>query len=184
MTHVKRIFLFALLSLFLSAPSSAYPESSPLVIKKGGSGPMVIRSNTLEIDAKRQVVKFTGDVDVKRDDFTITCDRMRLYFKNLSENKDMAFENLQVDRIVARGRVKISRAEGGVAMAEEAVYHQNDEKVVLTGKPVVKQKNDFVEGTKITLFLKEKRSIVEGSKDKKIRAVLHPREKKGRSVDR
>ena len=63
-------------------------------------------------------------------------------------------------------------------MAEKAVYYQNDEKVVLTGKPVVKRGNDFVEGSKITLFLKEKRSIVEGAEDKKARAVLIPRSKK------
>jgi lipopolysaccharide export system protein LptA len=63
-------------------------------------------------------------------------------------------------------------------MAEKAVYYEDDEKVVLTGKPVVKQGNDFVEGSKITLYLKEKRSLVEGSKDQKVRAVLFPRREK------
>ena len=63
-------------------------------------------------------------------------------------------------------------------MAEQAIYYQSDERVVLTGKPVVKQGNDFVEGAKITLLLKENRSIVEGSEDSKVRAVLSPKNKK------
>jgi lipopolysaccharide export system protein LptA len=63
-------------------------------------------------------------------------------------------------------------------MSEKAVYYENDEKVVLTGSPVVKQGNDFVEGSKITLYLKEKRSTVEGSEKEKVRAVLHPRSEK------
>ena len=50
--------------------------------------------------------------------------------------------------------------------------------MVLTGNPVVKQGNDFVEGSTITLFLKEERSIVESSEGGKVRAVIFPKEKK------
>jgi lipopolysaccharide export system protein LptA len=62
-----------------------------------------------------------------------------------------------------------------LALAGKAVYSRNDEKVVLTGSPVVKQGDDFVEGSRITLFLRDQRSIVEGSENKKLRAVLSPR---------
>jgi len=57
-------------------------------------------------------------------------------------------------------------------MAEKAVYYQDDEKAVLTGNPVVKQGDDFIEGSVITLFLKENRSVVEGSEVKKVRVIL------------
>jgi lipopolysaccharide export system protein LptA len=65
--------------------------------------------------------------------------------------------------------------DGGSALAGKAVYSQNDEKVVLTGSPVVKQGDDFVEGSRITLFLRDQRSIVEGSENKKLKAVISPR---------
>jgi lipopolysaccharide export system protein LptA len=55
-------------------------------------------------------------------------------------------------------------------MAEKAIFYQNDEKVVLTGNPKVKQENYFVEGSRIILFLKEKRHVVEGS----VKAVIFP----------
>jgi len=74
--------------------------------------------------------------------------------------------------------VKIIRPDGSSATAEQATYYQAQEKVVLTGKPVVKQGNDFVEGSSITLLLRENRSIVKGSKGKKAKAVLTPRSMK------
>jgi lipopolysaccharide export system protein LptA len=79
---------------------------------------------------------------------------------------------------MASGDVKITREDGLLAQAEDATYYQAQEKVVLTGQPTVRQGEDFVEGSTITLFLKEKRSIVEGSNDKKVRAVLSPKSKK------
>jgi lipopolysaccharide export system protein LptA len=51
--------------------------------------------------------------------------------------------------------------------------------VVLTGDPAVKKGDDSVRGCRITIFLKENRSIVEACPDKKVRAIIHPdRDKK------
>ena len=44
----------------------------------------------------------------------------------------------------------------------------------------MKQGEDFVEGDVITLFLKENRSIVESAGDKKVRAVIFPKQEKGK----
>jgi lipopolysaccharide export system protein LptA len=128
------------------------------------------------------VVVFTGNVNATRDDFTIKCEKMVLHYDELPDEKAAGKLEIRIDRIVATGQVKITRASGGVATSEKAIYYERDEKIVLTGKPVVKQENDFVEGSKITLFLKEQRSMVEGSKSEKVRAVLFPRGERGRPV--
>jgi lipopolysaccharide export system protein LptA len=52
------------------------------------------------------------------------------------------------------------------------------ENVVLTGNPVVKQENDFVEGDRITMFITENRTVVEGSADRKVRALIFPNREK------
>lgn len=130
------------------------------------------------MDNKRRMVIFSGNVDAQSDIFIINCRKMRLYFHNKKPQKDIGKGNMKIDKIIAEGKVKITRTEGGLALAEKAIYYMNDEKVVLTGNPVVKQGNDFVEGSRIILFLKEKRSIVEGSENKKVRAVLFPRSEK------
>jgi lipopolysaccharide export system protein LptA len=137
--------------------------------------PLVIKSNTLEVNDALRIVTFTGDVDAKKDDFTILCSKMLVYYEKLPGQKEGEQGGTKIDKIVASGEVRISRAEGGVATAEEAVYYQLDDKLVLTGRPVVKQGNDFVEGDRITIFLKENRSVVESAKDNKVKATIFPR---------
>jgi lipopolysaccharide export system protein LptA len=114
-------------------------------------------------------------VDARKDDWIMNCNKMILFYNEPVGKADTEKEKLRVDKIVAKGSVQIRRTLGGEASAEEATYYQADEKVVLTGKPVVKQGDDLVEGSKITLFLKENRSIVEGSEENKVRAVIAPR---------
>jgi lipopolysaccharide export system protein LptA len=154
--------------------------------------PIVIKSNSLEFDNQRKMVTFSGNVEAKREDWTIQCQKMIIYYKEKDKasgqevntkqeigNDFSHKENVQLDKIVAKGDVKVTRADGGVATAEEATYYWGDERVVLTGKPVVKQGDDFVEGSVVTLFLKENRSVVEGSGDTRVRAVISPRSDKG-----
>ena len=166
------LLLWVLSSLALSASPREKAQ-------KKSQGPMVIKSKTLEADDKKKRVTFEGDVEAKRDDFTVWCNKLVVFYKKSSEQKDTEKVSAGIDRIVATGAVKIIRAEGGVATGEKAVYYQKGEKLVLTGKPVVKQGEDFVEGDVITLFLKEDRSIVESARDKKVRAVIFPKQEKG-----
>jgi lipopolysaccharide export system protein LptA len=175
MTALK-IFLLIFL-FFLQIPASQ-TLSADLKFKTGAGGkeePLVIKSNSLEIDNEKKTVTFTGKVDARKDDWTMNCNQMVLIYSEDTGKSSVKGEKLLVDKIVAKGAVQIVRAQGGEATAEEATYYQAEERVVLTGKPVVKQGSDFVEGSKITLFLKDNRSIVEGSEENKVRAVIAPR---------
>jgi lipopolysaccharide export system protein LptA len=177
MKHLNYTILLISLLIFIY-PTPLLSETSQKETKKADSDPITIRSNSLEIDNKKKIVTFSGNVDAKTPDFTITCHKMLVFYHDKPSLKDSGKEEIRIEKIIATGDVKINRPDGGLATAEKAVYYQNDEKVVLTGKPVVRQGNDFVEGSKITLFLKEKRSVVEGSEGRKIRAVLFPRSEK------
>lgn len=174
----KQIFLYIITILSVIFSSSVVAEDRQKEVEKVESSGIVIKSDSLEIDNKRKTVVFTGNVDARKDNFIINCQQMSLHYLSDPTETDSGKEDLKIDKIVATGKVIITRTNGGLAMAEQAIYYQNDEKVVLTGKPVVKQGNDFVEGAKITLLLKENRSIVEGSEDSKVRAVLSPKNKK------
>ncbi len=163
-------------TLIMMFPSSVLPEAPQKQNKVGDTRQMVIRSNTLEIDGSQNIVivTFLGDVDAKGDDFTINCQKMVVYYNNNPNGNDSGKEKSSIEKIIATGGVKISQPDGGLAMAEKAIFYQNDEKVVLTGKPKVKQENYFVEGCRVILFLKEKRYVVEGCGDKKIKALIFP----------
>jgi lipopolysaccharide export system protein LptA len=171
-----RVFpIFAFLFLYLlGAPFSS--AAFTLTKDRGGEeGPLVITSSTLEIDNEKKTVTFTGKVTAKRDDWVIHCDKLILFYDEEAAKTATDTEKMRVDKIIAVGDVRILRSGGGEATAGEAVFHQADERIILTGKPVVKQGEDFVEGSKIILLLKENRSIVEGSGEERARAVIAPR---------
>lgn len=140
--------------------------------------PIEIKSKTLEIDDEKKTVSFVGNVDAVRANFRIRSDRLTVYYSGQAATGVTESGQAKIEKIVATGNVKITRDEGGLATAEEAVYYQNEEKVILTGNPVVKQGGDFVEGSRAILFLNEKRSIVEGSEENRVRAVLSPEREK------
>jgi lipopolysaccharide export system protein LptA len=76
-----------------------------------------------------------------------------------------------VSMIEATGRVRIEK-DDGTATCQKAVYYGDDERIVLTGEPVAWQKGTRVTGQKITLYLAEDRSVVEGGS----RVMIEPEE--------
>jgi lipopolysaccharide export system protein LptA len=172
---LRALLVFSFASLHLLA-GPVFSAAFNIATDRGkDEGPLVITSNTLEIDNEKKTVTFTGKVTAKKDEWVIHSDKMILFYAGETAQSGTDTEKVRVDKIVASGGVQILRSGGGEAKAEEAVFYQADEKIILTGKPVVQQGEDFVEGSKITLFLKENRSIVEGSEKEKVRAVIAPR---------
>lgn len=182
--HPKHFLLVMVALLLLISPLSSSAEAEEKDSETNEESQIIIKADSLEIDDLKQIVIFTGNVDAREKDFVIKCQKMVLYYKNQSAQPVSETSQFNIDRIVATGNVKITRPNGGLATAEKAIYYRNDEKVVLTGQPKVKQGNNFIEGSKITLFLKENRSVVEGSKNNKVRAVYFPQSKKEAPVDR
>ncbi len=54
------------------------------------------------------------------------------------------------------------RKDGRIALAKEAFYYTGEEKIVLTGDARIIENDNELGGKKITLFLKDDHSIVEG----------------------
>jgi len=173
------LFRFALFLAcgVLLGPPAASGQSLKKALGESQGQPIVIKSDTLEFDHQRKQVTFSGNVDAKREDWTIQCHRMVVYYGENPKEPGRK-DSMKIEKIFAKGDVKITRSSGGLATAEEATYYWDEERVVLTGKPVVQQGDDFVEGSVVTLLLKENRSIVEGSGDTRVRAVIAPRSEK------
>ena len=180
MFSLNRGLILLFISFFIVCVHTPPLFSGELEKKVGlkNQGQIVIKSDTLEMDNKKKMVTFTGKVNAKNDDFTMDCEKMVVYYKSSPSKKGTEETSTEIDRIVATGKVEIVRSLGGTATANKAVYLQVLEQLVLTGNPVVKQENNYVEGNRITLFLKEDRSVVEGSGDNRAKAVIFPNRKK------
>lgn len=140
--------------------------------------PIIIKSDILEVDDELKLITFTGNVVATKGELKIKCKKMIVYYTSSGKASSAGLKT-RVSKIVATGNVRIYRGkQGGIATANKAVYYQEDERVVLTGKPMVKQGRDFVEGERIIIYLKENRSIVESSKNKQVKAIIFPKSKK------
>ncbi len=71
--------------------------------------------------------------------------------------------NKSVSMIEATGKVVTIERNEGRATCRKAVYFGDEDKLVLTGEPVAWEKGTRVAGNKITMYLTEDRSVVEGS---------------------
>ncbi len=174
-----RLFLsWTVLCFGLLVSSYVGSEAMQKTTEKAAPEPIAITSKSMEMNNKLKLVTFLGDVNAKSDDFVINCNKMLVYYENPPGQKAPGEVEAKINKIVATGDVKISRVQGGVATAENAVYYQGDEKIVLTGSPALTRKNDLLEGDQITIFLKEDRVTVNGSGDGKVNVIIFPEREK------
>jgi lipopolysaccharide export system protein LptA len=166
---VKRLLSIGLsltVSLWVSEGLAAEPTDTPILIT---AERMMVRN--LEDRAV-----FEGKVHVKRDDFQMEADRMIVTFSQVAngvvrrgpspidspQTKGPSPESRSISTIEANGHVRIVSGDRR-ATSQTAVYDGAEEKVVLTGNPESWEKDYKVNGTKMTFFLKENRSLTEGS---------------------
>ncbi|RPH50984.1 MAG: lipopolysaccharide transport periplasmic protein LptA [Desulfobacteraceae bacterium] len=136
-----------------------------------------VTADSLSSDSDSKSAEFVGNVNVTQGDFFIKSDRLKIYYKESAESKAAAGTAESIEKIVATGNVEI-KSEEGTGLTQQAEYYTKTMIVVLTGEnsKVFDQKNS-VTGSRITIYRNEGRVKVEGEKNRKVNAVLYPREK-------
>jgi lipopolysaccharide transport protein LptA len=165
-----------LLILFFTALSSTSVRSendSETALQTPDLGTIIVESGSLEWDMKGKTIVFDEEVIAQGEGWTMECDKLFVYLNDGSA-EDGSQDADRIDRIIAKGKVKIIRPDGE-GTAEEALYDLIEQKVVLTGQPVFKRGNESLAGSKIILFKDKEHLKVEGP----IRAVLHPKSEEG-----
>lgn len=111
----------------------------------GSKDKMVITCDgPLEVDYDKNIAIFINNVKVERPDSTIYSDKMDVFFipsgKGEKESKEASgvsnssFMGTSIDKIIAKGNVKIVRG-ANLSYSDEAIYTASDKKIVLTGRP-------------------------------------------------
>ena len=77
--------------------------------------------------------------------------------------------------MVATGNVRIDQGTRW-AVGGRATYEQEQRTLVLTENPVLHDGPNVVVGERVTVYLDENRSVVEGGQ-KRVKAVFHPNDK-------
>jgi lipopolysaccharide export system protein LptA len=129
--------------------------------------PIVITSSRMEAEKLGDKVTFLGNVTLKKEGMTLSSDSMVVFYD--AGTKD-------IREIEAYGNVVVHK-EGRVALSNVASYFSREEKIVLTGDARIIENENQIGGAKITLFMRDDRSIVEGGK------VLLYQEKTDKAVE-
>jgi LPS export ABC transporter protein LptC len=94
----------------------------------------------LQVDYLKNIAIFNNNVKVIAPDAVIESDIMEVYFSTGDRSKaekpaiDPSYAGAQIEKIIARGNVKINHNQN-ISYSDEAVYNAKDKKIILTGKP-------------------------------------------------
>ncbi|HWR72350.1 MAG TPA: lipopolysaccharide transport periplasmic protein LptA [Nitrospirota bacterium] len=116
--------------------------------------PIVITSDRMKAAEITRQVEFSGNVTLKKEGLTLYSDTAIVFYDERSKS---------IRVIEALGNV-IVRKEGSIAHAKRAQYYSNEEKIVLTGEARILENENEIGGDRITLFMRDERSVVEGGK--------------------
>jgi len=158
---------FICLSCFLIILLVSMPALAAKPLFKSSKAPINISSDHLDIDQQKGQAIFTGKVIARQDKMTLQADTMTILFIEKENN---------VKEIIANGSVTIN-LDKKRATCETAHFYTADSKVILTGKPLLREGKNVIEGEKIIFFLNEERSIVEGKKNSRVKTIIFPGQK-------
>jgi lipopolysaccharide export system protein LptA len=161
-----------------SAPTSPPPTAPPRApapaseSKSDGKGgdrkqPVTVDADRMERFGKESLVIFTGNVVARQENSVQHADRMEVY---LDEKGD------RILRTVSTGNVRIITRDCRTGTAQRADYFDLEQRVVLMGNARVWEEDNVVSGDTITIFLSQDRSVVQGGRQERVKAVFYPKE--------
>lgn len=126
-----------------------------------------IESRELELIGEEQetVFIFRDEVKVTGTNLTVTCTRLEVRTRKIGEQDNSFGQIGPIVSIKAMGNVEI-RQSGRIATAEQAELYPEEGRILLTGNPVVRDRQGEVSGKRIVLMRDQRRAIVEGGENR------------------
>ena len=144
-------------------------SQTPRAGKDDRTQPVTIDADKMERFGKEGLVVFTGNVVARQNNSVQYAERMEVY---LDETGD------KILRTVSTGAVRIITRDCRTGTARRAEYYDLEQRVVLIGNARVWQEDNVVSGDTITIFLSQDRSVVQGGRQERVKAVFYPRDDK------
>jgi lipopolysaccharide export system protein LptA len=149
-------------------PTAAAPAPRPAgpADAEGRNAPVTVDADQLENIQKEGLVVFTGNVVATQNSSTQWADRMEVYLDDKGD---------KIIRTVSTGNVRIITRDCRSGTAKRAEYYDAEQRVVLIGNARVWREDNVVTGERITIYLAEDRSVVEGGQQERVKAVFYPK---------
>lgn len=160
--------LAAVAALAGVAPHAARAAEAELV-------PTTIESRQLDMrstDTETTFV-FEGLVRVTATNLELTCDRLEVIALRSDDEPDAIGELGQFKSLVATGRVRIVQGDR-IATCERAEVLPGEERITLTGRPMVRDRDSTATGDRMVLYRGERRAVIESGAEGPVRITLPP----------
>ena len=145
-----------------AAPRPALPSDKAKDDDK--HAPVIVDADTLESFQKQGLAIFKGNVVARQNNSVQYADKMEVYTDSRTD---------RVERVVSTGNIRIITRDCRMGTASRTEYYDVEERVVLIGNARVWKGNDIITGERITIYLAEDRSLVEGGKQERVKAVFY-----------
>jgi len=160
----------AVLAATLGAAAPARPQDDkrstapPPRSREDRSQPVTVDGDRMERYGKESLIIFIGNVIARQNGSVQYADRMEVY---LDEKGD------RIQRAVSTGNVRIVTRDCKTGTAKRAEYFDLEQRMVLIGNARVWQDDNVVSGDNITIFLSQDRSVVEGGRQERVKAIFY-----------
>lgn len=159
--------LVAVLGAPGAAPGQPGAASPAPKSREGPNQPVTVDADRMERFGKESLVIFVGNVVARQSNSVQYADRIEVY---LDEKGD------QILRTVSTGNVRILTKDCRTGTAKRAEYFDLEQRMVLIGNARVWQEDNVVSGETITIFLSQDRSVVQGGRQERVKAVFYQKE--------
>ena len=156
-----------------SAPAASPAPSTTGTRAKNDSQPVTVDADKMERFGKESLTIFTGSVIARYTNNVQYADRMEVYFDQ-NEN--------HILRTVSTGNVRIITSDCRTGTARRAEYYDLDQRVVLFGNARAWQEDNVVSGETITIYISQDRSVVQGGKQERVKAIIYPKDQQQKTA--
>ena len=126
-------------------------------------------ADRMEADSNNNKVVFLGNVRASQNDVVIYAQKVTIFYLRGEEGKANGIERAEIE-----GDVRIVQTER-MATAEKALFLNQERQIILSGHAEVHQADNVVKGDEIIYFLDEERSVVKGTSESRVKAVIKPK---------
>ena len=129
------------------------------------NAPVTVDADNLENFQKDGLTVFKGNVVARQNNSVQYAERMEVY-TDAKTNR--------IERVISTGNVRIITRDCRMGTSNRAEYYDVEQRVILIGNARVWREDNVVTGERITIYLAEDRSVVEGGKQDRVKAIFYP----------
>lgn len=142
--------IFIVLFILVASQRSNAGVREGLSDEKDNAAPIHIQSDKLQVKDKDRHAIWRGNVVAKKGTVTLYSDELHAHYN----------EDGEIERLVATKHVKIIKKKAE-ATADKATFFQNDQSLVLTGRPVLIREGNTLKGKRVIVYLDDDRIEIE-----------------------